>query len=634
MSVNTDGVVTLALTDNGGTFASPNAFTDNLSFLAWGNDNDDNGIIEDINTELPSNVLTRLDREWRVQEKGTVGNVTLEVDINGITPNGGGDFTGNVADDFLLLIDDGGDFSNGISRSIPATSYNSGTQVITFDVDFVDGDIFTIATSRASAGPGGVNTNLLLWLRPDRDVLNTSGATIADGEEVGTWTDQTSSALAFTRDAIANPTDAGPSYMAIDTDFNSNPSLEWNNTGNGDYLARTGFPFPATDFSLFTTQRIAAVDEDNSHILNYFEATGRILELRNFDAINFEIVDDNQNTGESVVDQTSVTAFNYTQSTPSLDLFVNGSASIGNSFTGVGNTGTLAQNGTLLIGERINGALNAFANARRLVGRLGDIIMFDDIISATDRDQVQSYLAIKYGITLNNGDFDYISSQGTSFFPGNSDSDFSLYRTDVAGIGRDDNSDYQQLTSKSINTSAILSITKNTDFNGSDQYIMWANNGSAVGASTSTDFPSGTESRSDRVWRIKLTNSPMGTIDMTFDLSGASIDQASDLRLIIDSDGDFIDASVLNPTVSQNGNNFTFSGVDIANFIDKDFFTIASVDNDATPLPLDFLSFTVTESDNEVLLSWITTNEVNVDYFDIERSGDGLNFDLLGQVKA
>ncbi len=51
-------------------------------------------------------------------------------------------------------------------------------------------------------------------------------------------------------------------------------------------------------------------------------------------------------------------------------------------------------------------------------------------------------------------------------------------------------------------------------------------------------------------------------------------------------------------------------------------------------LPLRLLSFTAKKENKTNLLNWTTTNEINVDHFDIERSRNGREFSRIGSVKA
>ncbi|AEW01492.1 hypothetical protein A4D02_05735 [Niastella koreensis] len=51
-------------------------------------------------------------------------------------------------------------------------------------------------------------------------------------------------------------------------------------------------------------------------------------------------------------------------------------------------------------------------------------------------------------------------------------------------------------------------------------------------------------------------------------------------------------------------------------------------------LPLNFTSFTGINKDNKAALSWSTANEVNNNFFIVERSLNGRNFDSVGRVQA
>lgn len=55
----------------------------------------------------------------------------------------------------------------------------------------------------------------------------------------------------------------------------------------------------------------------------------------------------------------------------------------------------------------------------------------------------------------------------------------------------------------------------------------------------------------------------------------------------------------------------------------------ASLDCSVTPLPIELLSFSAKAAKGEVKLAWITATEINNDYFTIERSRDGENFESI-----
>ncbi|MEM9340098.1 MAG: hypothetical protein AAGA66_15285, partial [Bacteroidota bacterium] len=593
-SVNTDAVVTMALTDNGGTFASPNAFTANLSFMAWGNDNDDNGTIEDVNTDIPSNVLLRLDREWRVQEKGTVGNVTLTIDISGVDPDGAeADFTGRTAAGFMLLIDDGGDFSNGITRSFSPVSYDAASEVVTFEVDFEDGDIFTLATSLSPSGPGGVTSGIQLWLRGDEGVVDVAGNI--------TWDDQ-----------------SGNGNHAIQSGGNTTTGVSTVNGRNvidADNLNRTFTTGSITGQTIIYAGHASATGNGSfSGYLGFDGDQGIRQDLNGVAEFrNPGNTDDWSNAGNFYYNGVSNTTTNITD--------------VGTFHVGVVERGS-AVTGDFYLGGYFN---NRFYTGNT---QYGDVIVYNDILTADELVRVESYLASSYGITMNGGDFDYTSSAGSVYYPGNTDTEFNGFRNDVATIGRDDNSGFNQLTSSSVNGTSVLTISKNANFNSDNQFFTWGHSGDAISSSSATDFPSGIESRLDREWKVKTVNNPSGGADFTFDLSTLTISEASDLRILVDSDGDFSNATVLNPTVLQVGDNYTFSGVDLSSFPDGSFFTVASIDDTDSPLPLDFLSFAGREESGLVQLNWKTTNEIGVSHFEIERSQNGIDFQSIGQLEA
>ncbi|HXD79073.1 MAG TPA: hypothetical protein VN616_14750 [Puia sp.] len=61
-------------------------------------------------------------------------------------------------------------------------------------------------------------------------------------------------------------------------------------------------------------------------------------------------------------------------------------------------------------------------------------------------------------------------------------------------------------------------------------------------------------------------------------------------------------------------------------------FTLGDKLGGGNVLPIGLLRFAATASDNQVNLQWATTSEINNDYFTIERSGDGTQFDSIARV--
>ncbi|WP_436516632.1 T9SS type A sorting domain-containing protein [Ekhidna sp. To15] len=56
--------------------------------------------------------------------------------------------------------------------------------------------------------------------------------------------------------------------------------------------------------------------------------------------------------------------------------------------------------------------------------------------------------------------------------------------------------------------------------------------------------------------------------------------------------------------------------------------------NDASPLPVELISFKVVLKNQKAELTWVTAQEINNDYFSIEYSNDGLSFSSIGNVEG
>lgn len=53
-----------------------------------------------------------------------------------------------------------------------------------------------------------------------------------------------------------------------------------------------------------------------------------------------------------------------------------------------------------------------------------------------------------------------------------------------------------------------------------------------------------------------------------------------------------------------------------------------------SPLPIELISFRATQEEDHIALSWITEVEINNDFFTLERSSDGINFEKITKVNG
>jgi hypothetical protein len=299
----------------------------------------------------------------------------------------------------------------------------------------------------------------------------------------------------------------------------------------------------------------------------------------------------------------------------------------------------------------------------QLTGAFGEYIYYDNQLSAANQQLVESYLSIKYGITPvpdNDGDLlnyeapnanginegDILSSASAVIWDA---SVSTTYHNDIIIIGRDDASALTQLQSHTLDdvtriylsTLAATNAANTGSFSADLQFVAVGNNTGQMcaQAATSTEQPGGVFSRLEREW--KITNSAFpGTFSADFTLDAcANLGSlnASDLRLLVDADGDFTNATVHTAggglTFSVTGSVVTVSGISNAQVPvnTTQYLTIASASFN-TPLPIELLSFEALLNQDQVDISWATASETDNNYFTVDRSVDGVNFEEVVQV--
>lgn len=116
-------------------------------------------------------------------------------------------------------------------------------------------------------------------------------------------------------------------------------------------------------------------------------------------------------------------------------------------------------------------------------GLVPEFIVFDRVLSAEERIKVESFLALKYGITLlQHGPANYLNSTGETIWNGRENTPFFL---NVTGIGRDDGSGLYQKQSTSSYAPGLLTIgahnlaidnAKNSAEFSNGSFLIWGDN--------------------------------------------------------------------------------------------------------------------------------------------------------------
>ncbi|HLP72992.1 MAG TPA: T9SS type A sorting domain-containing protein [Bacteroidales bacterium] len=132
-------------------------------------------------------------------------------------------------------------------------------------------------------------------------------------------------------------------------------------------------------------------------------------------------------------------------------------------------------------------------------GIIPEIIVFNRVISPRERQQVESYLALKYGISLNQ-EFpaSYLNSSGEVIWDSGKN---AAYNSNIAGIGRDDLSGLNQLVSESTQTPGIMKISCPGELKN-NTFITWGDNAKPLSFSEESGFR-----KLQRDWKISPFNS-------------------------------------------------------------------------------------------------------------------------------
>jgi hypothetical protein len=226
-------------------------------------------------------------------------------------------------------------------------------------------------------------------------------------------------------------------------------------------------------------------------------------------------------------------------------------------------------------------------------GLLGEMAVYTSTLTPTQIQQIQSYYALKYGLTLNQtSPYNYLASNGTTIV-WNATAN-SGYNNNIAGIGLDNNGMLNQKQSRSVNTTgngnmltiglgtiAISNAANTASFGADKSYLVWGDNGGSVtGGDNSTDLPAGYVSRVNRLWKAQVTGMGVGQVQVQLDLTGISHagTTSGNFKLLIKRGGS--NSSVLNESgatyvpvaaTSYAGGIVTFDGV---SFQDGDVFAL------------------------------------------------------------
>ncbi|MED9996329.1 MAG: T9SS type A sorting domain-containing protein [Paludibacteraceae bacterium] len=146
-------------------------------------------------------------------------------------------------------------------------------------------------------------------------------------------------------------------------------------------------------------------------------------------------------------------------------------------------------NSHLYIGKDYNNTVaNLLSIKNNTEEPLVEYMVYDKILNASARRMVESFLAIKYGISLNQENpTDYINAKGDIIWNGKNN---KLYNKDIAGIGRDDKTLLNKKRGSSIKSPLSPIVSTSQDL-CDGMYLMWSHNGESPRRRTWSLSPTG-----------------------------------------------------------------------------------------------------------------------------------------------
>ncbi|WP_139958815.1 T9SS type A sorting domain-containing protein [Flavicella sediminum] len=513
-------------------------------------DSDDDGIPDNVEAQLTVGYIAPNNDDAATY---LANNGVNSAYLGGLTAVNTDDITGNNSDalpDYLDSDSDGDGIDdileNGNANSLSGTDtdgdgYDDAFEGVLIDADVnddiddpatdlpdLDSDVNTTDGAQPDAAeyndvdyrdidddraPPSVTGNIL-WLRADIGV--TGSGTVTN------WADQSGSGFDATN------TGNGPEKLGDGTatdGLNFNPTIEFIESSSEDLeIGGNGILGNSTYSHLWVYGVSSSTSASNASYLFSNSVSGGSVSLQA------------PNTSSQLSYQTpsgGTLSNTWGSSTNTFNIW-NGGSSTGTS-TPSGTRNAIYRDGEELNSSNTNNGSFSGNNSATFIGsdpnganffngQIAEVMVFNTVPTSNEQQEIHSYLAIKYGITLDVTNNDNSIGEGDYVIDGSPDlivwdqSSNSAYHNDVAGIGRDDGKFLNQKQSKSINSTSIVTIglnaievnnanNSNTVTNAS--FLMWGHNGVTVNNTNTTvsTLLCEDELQLDRVWKIVETGS-------------------------------------------------------------------------------------------------------------------------------
>lgn len=440
-----------------------------------------------------------------------------------------------------------------------------------------------ITATTPTTGPGGVVSNLRLWLK-----ANSKIGQVSDNDDITTWEDQVNG---NSKTAMARFSSEPKFRNHPDFNVNFNPVISFD--GANSMYGNQGF----YNNDMFIVVKLRNSISSVSSPLDLF--CGDDIANNSQDVTGFQLGNTSSRYTNEILAYNQANSGSYGIAEISTSKRYTGTQ-IFNPRRSAGTRMEIYNNSQLLTTSEVNtGTYKNIVNSRYWLGRsetfgasyVGDIleiITYGARNSDADRRRIESYLAIKYGMTLavNGTSVNYVDSASNTIYTAGSG-----YNFNIAGIGRDDSAGLYQKQSKTENTADDLTIGLNTiattndlntgTINGDRRYLVWGSNNGSLAAQTpvlvnlSSGIP-GISTQVDltsigRIWRVVETGGDVGpvTVSIPSGMLTSNLNTTEQLLMFVSSTPNF-NQSTEYRVLTQNGSNlqcqFDFDGTRFITF--------------------------------------------------------------------
>lgn len=522
MSTNSGQQILIGLTGMANTNASNSGTLTDQQFLVVG----DNGLSKTPSVAISgiAGVNYRFGSIWKVQNTGSVGTVRI------MWPQG---FTN------LKLVQNSSDPTFAAGNTV--TDMSANTQTINgvvynyADVSLANGQYFTLAAQVYA--PGGVVNNLQVWNKADFGTnTTTEGSTVTSWKNSAVAGGQLQALSGFINHS------ASPTYMNLASNFN--PAVRMV-AGAGLGMLNAFSATATASGTGGTFYSVSKAGAGGSPSIGYnvqMNVSGAPLNLSVISAYNAaemgQYISSTTTAGlftwNTSIDRAAVNLFNpsnnnilgwaYTTGVASAYPYrINGKVDVPASYTP-----------PLFTGRNFHLNTDTDGGLERGGFDYQETIGYERQITSAEQNRIESYLGIKYGVTL--GTFatpvNYTSTNSTTVWSTTA----SSYQTNVIGIARDDIEGLHQRISKSQDAVAdIITISTNNDFTtanstanhtdiANDQfYFITGNNGAATTYNA--------QNLMNRRWKVQSTGTAQNLYIKTSDIQATYLIYADDAAM-------------------------------------------------------------------------------------------------------